>query len=122
MNFDTIKSCFDKHVAENFYVTMPPPGIRGAAIGVLEKACGGKDNRHLITKALAGKIHTAELTIAEWNALLRFIDPNKNPMTNKWEGRENLTQMCGIILTHLAEQEGQLTMLVLEAAVEAAQE
>lgn len=110
MNYEAIKTRFDTLVKESTHITMPPQGIRGAAINVLENACGGKENRYLITRALCGKVHTAEFEIGEWDALLKFVDPNKNPMTNKWEGRENLVQMCGIVLTHVAEQEGQLAM------------
>jgi hypothetical protein len=115
MDFQAIRSRFEQYVKENEHVTLPPQGIRGAGIAVLEKACGGKENRYLITKALTGKIHTADLSAAEWSALLRMIDPNKNPMTNKWEGRENLAQMCGVILTHVAEQAGQMTIFEPQA-------
>lgn len=120
MTFDDIKTRFDELVnsePQNVY-SISNEGLRSACKGALQKACGGEANRKLVTIALTGKSSTKDFTINEWYALFRFVFPLnefgafvfKNPVTDKWEGREELKAWCGAIFTHLAEQEGQMKM------------
>lgn len=120
MKYEDIKKRFDELVNEepSNLLAISNNGLRNACKGALSKACGGDDNRKLVTIALTGKSSTKDFTLNEWYALFRFVFPRdatgsfvfKNPVTNKWEGREELQAWCGAIFTHLVEQEGQTRM------------
>lgn len=120
MNYEQIKTRFDQLVAgePESLLAISNNGLQNACKGALSKACGGDDNRKLVTIALTGKSSTKDFTLNEWYALFRFVFPVdsagafvfKNPVTNKWEGRPELQAWCGAIFTHLAEQEGQMQM------------
>lgn len=49
-------------------------GMKGAIIGLLNKAARGDENRHKILGYLFGKETTKELTGAEWIALARWTE------------------------------------------------
>lgn len=120
MNFEQIKNRFDEIVdcAPASISTISNQGLQSACKGALQKACGGEANRKLVTIALTGKSSTKDFSLNEWYALFCFVFPKdkqgqfifKNPITDKWEGRPELTAWCGAIFTHLAEQEGQIKM------------
>jgi len=119
MTYEQIKKHFDELVASQptNILALSNNGLQNACKGALSKACGGDDNRKLITRALIGKTSPKDFTLNEWYALFRFVFPMengsfvfKNPVTDKWEGRPELSAWCGAIFTHLAEQEGQLKM------------
>lgn len=120
MNYEQIKSRFDEIVdcAPASLQAITNNGLRNACKGALSKACNGDDNRKLVTIALTGKSSSKDFSLNEWYALFCFVFPKdehgqfifKNPVTDKWEGRQELTAWCGAIFTHLAEQEGQIRM------------
>ena len=119
MTYNEIKTHFDqlvKGTPQNI-LSISNTGLRGACRGALNKACGGDDNRKLILKALTGSTSTKSLTTNQWYALFRFVFPYENSeftfkseATGKWAGREELSAWCGAIMTHVLEQEGQITM------------
>lgn len=85
---------------------------QGSITGVLEKACGGKENRYLVLKVLTGHTSSKDLNNAQWNALYHFVKPYK-PEGGKWttqRGENELAAMCGALLTLHATQEGQIDM------------
>ena len=119
MNYDKIKTHFDRLVNEQptNMLAISNQGLQNACKGALSKACGGDANRKLIMIALTGKSSTKDFTTGEWYALFRFVFPMengsfvfKNPVTDKWEGRPELSAWCGAIFTHLAAQDGQIQM------------
>lgn len=87
---------------------------KGAITGILEKACGGKENRYLVLKVLTGKTSSKLLDEAEWYGLLCLVQPYK-PAGGHWttqRGENDLKAICGAILGFHAAQEGQLEMFV----------
>jgi len=85
---------------------------QGSVIGVLEKACGGKENRYLLLKALTGKTSSKLLTHAEWYALCKLVLPYK-PQNGHWttqHGENDLHNLCGAILTRFWAENGQISM------------
>lgn len=108
MNAQEIKQEFERNRD-----TAPVTEINmGAVVGVLNKACGGDDNRHLIIKWLTGKISAKSLTPSELYALWCIVQPTK-PEGGKWttaRGEDELKRICGIILTAAVDQDGQQKM------------
>lgn len=85
---------------------------KGAITGVLEKACGGKENRYLVLKVLTGHTSSKELTEAQWYGLLCLVQPHK-PQGGHWttqRGEADLQIICGALLARHATQEGQIDM------------
>ena len=112
MNANEIKQEFDKNV--NRFVD----GViivKGAIIGVLNQACGGDDNRHIVLKALTGSTSSRSMSEAQWFALLHFVQPYK-PEGQRWQSQrgDDLRVECGILLTAQADQERQLKMFDAE--------
>ena len=92
--------------------TIAPIPLMGAITGILEKACGGKANRYLVTKVLTGKTSSRLLTDSEWYAFLCLVQPEK-PLGSHWRsarGDEELRQICQILLTRAVDQPGQEKM------------
>lgn len=87
-------------------------GTKGAITGILEKACGGRDDRYLVLKALTGKTSSKELTDADWYGLLCLVQPFK-PEGGKWTtsiGEYELSVKCKQIIAIAAKQAGQMEM------------
>ena len=109
MNAKELKQDFDFNVSSAERVEFS----HGAVIGVLNHACKNESNRHLVLKYLTGKISSKEITDEQWYALYRFVLPFK-PEGGKWQsqrGDEVLAQMCGVILTAVVDQPGQMNFL-----------
>lgn len=106
MNASEIKEKFDHDVANwNGIIAH-----LGSVVGVLEKACGGKPNRHLILKFLTGKTSSKDLTPEELSALYNIVLPMK-PEGGKWgSGNPDLERICGTILAASYDQPGQIKM------------
>ena len=112
MNATEIKQEFDKNAAKF------ADGVvvaKGAITGVLNQACGGDDNRHLVLKALTGSTSSRSISERHWFALLQFVQPYK-PEGQRWQSQrgDDLRVECGILLTAQADQEGQLKMFEAE--------
>ena len=96
------KNEMDKYDGENY-----PPGMQGAIIGTLEKACGGKDNRKLVLKLLTGHTSSKDLHPAQWYALYKLVLPYK-PEGGKWgSGNPELEYLCNCLLSKTVDQSGQ---------------
>lgn len=108
MNAETINQEFDKNAAKFVDGVVV---AKGAITGVLNQACGGDDNRHLVLKALTGSTSSRSMSEAQWFALLQFVQPYK-PEGGRWQSQrgDDLRVECGILLTAQADQEGQLKM------------
>lgn len=109
MNADKIKDLF-KRECDTFQ-----DGIvfhKGTVIGVLNKACNGESNRHLVLKYLTGKVSSKLLTEAEFYALYKLVLPIK-PEGGHWQsgrGDAELEAMCGTLLAAAVDQPGQIKM------------
>ena len=77
-------------------------GMKGAVIGLLNKACGGNGERKLLLKYIFGKESSKELTGAEWIGLMQWVElknvgddwlPQKDFYT---EAEEIVNEACGI--------------------------
>lgn len=85
---------------------------KGAITGVLEKACGGKENRYLVLKELTGYTSSKKLSEAQWYGLLCLVQPHK-PQGGHWttqRGKTDLQIICGALLARHAMQDGQIAM------------
>lgn len=85
---------------------------KGAILGVLTRACGSTENRHLFLKVLTGKFSSKLLTDAEWFGVLRLVQPEK-PIGGIWQskrGEYELRQICGTLLARAVSQPGQQTL------------
>lgn len=88
-------------VAETNEVHIPTQGQRGAIVGVLNRVCGGDDNRHLLMGWMfAENIETfsvkstKNLSDAQWSALYGWCDFRKDEERNLWLPRPEFIQEC----------------------------
>jgi hypothetical protein len=109
MDFQSIKNRFDEHVnnPEKFNVL-----LQGPILGVFTRAAGGTENRYLITKALTGNIHSKDMTMAQWYAMWKFVDPGTDA-SGHWGSNHGtkFEEMCKIILEHICSQPGQMELI-----------
>lgn len=106
MNAEEIKQQFEHDKAEYAGQIFH----HGTVVGVLNKACNGEANRRLVLKALTGKTSSKLLTDAEFYALHRFVQPYKPEGFTWMSQKDNLEQLCGILMTSLVDQPGQTKM------------
>ena len=80
---------------------------KGAVVGVLEKACGDKTNRYIISKYLTGKSSSKDWTEAQWFAMNELVKPFK-PEGGKWQSaRTDLSQILTELLRNALLEQGQ---------------
>lgn len=85
---------------------------KGGIIGILTKACGNSENRHLVLRVLTGKFSSKLLSEPEWYGLLCLVQPEK-PVGGHWQSKRGdyeLKQMCGELLRRSVSQPGQMEM------------
>lgn len=69
-------------IKEKFYASMADPkpffpGDLGAALGILDRKCGGQLHRHRLQYLLTGVASVREMTDAQKWGLIRFVMPAK---------------------------------------------
>lgn len=83
--------------------------IQGVIIGLLDKACGSKENRYQFALALGMKAHSKDWTPAEWYAVSQICKVDK--VGNKWEATEpNFQAIIDTVMRNVGEQAGQKKM------------
>jgi hypothetical protein len=87
------------------------PGIKGAINGILKRACGGDDNRHLVLKYLCGVTSSNGLSAAQWMVLEEMIKPAK-PFSEWIANNEKFQRAINAVLADLPKQEGQEEMVL----------
>jgi len=110
MNADEIiqdfKDNMDKYSGDITYAA----GMQGAITGILEKACGGKDNRKLVLKLLTGHTSSKDLHLSHWHGLYLLVLPFK-PEGGKWgSANTELDRICNCLLNKSYDQPGQTKM------------
>ena len=109
MDIETIKNQFEEYM-NRWDGRIVEPGMCGAIIGTLDKACGRKEDRHLVLKQLTGHTSSKELSPAQWYALYQMTMPYK-PEGGKWMagvGEESLEILCRAVLNASLDQPGQM--------------
>ena len=93
-------------VAETNDVHIPTPGQRGAVVGVLNRICGGDENRHLLMGWLFSQSEdffsvksAKDLSNAQWSALYGWCDFRKDEERNVRLPRPDFVQECLACLT-----------------------
>lgn len=87
--------------------------IQGVIIGLLDKACGSKENRYHFALALGMKAHSKDWTPAEWYAVSQICKVDK--VGSKWESTEpNFQAIVDTVMRNIVEQEGQIEMNISE--------
>lgn len=106
MNFQDIKKRFDALKATPTHVH---PKIRGVIIGLLDKACGSKENRYQFAITLGMKPHSKDWTDGEWWAVSQMLKVDKPH--DKWEATEGKFEIIvGAVMAQIGKQEGQTEM------------
>lgn len=86
------------------------PKIRGVIIGILDKACGSKENRYQFAKALGLPAHSKDWTDAEWYAVSQMVKVDKS-MTLGWIPTEpNFQSIIDAVMAKIGANENQLEM------------
>lgn len=106
MNYKAIKNRFDRYkLAVELYAVSPK--WKGVIVGILEKACGGKENRYLFSKALTGELSSKSWEDGDWYAMEKLVAPVKNAAGHWCSATPNFEQIVRLVLEQTATQEGQ---------------
>lgn len=107
ITFEEVKQQFDKNVKNYDINSFLGAGMRGAVIGILEKACGNKGDRKLVLKQLTGETSSKNLQPDQWDALYKLVKPWK-PENGKWQSENpDLERICNVLLNKAVDQPGQ---------------
>ena len=87
------------------------PKIRGVIIGILDKACGSKENRYQFAKALGLPAHSKDWTDAEWYAVSQMVKIDKDPALGWIATNPNFTAIVGAVMAQVGKQEGQMEFI-----------
>lgn len=105
INFEQVKKRFDEYCKNPQAVH---PKIHGVIIGMLETACGGKDNRYQFAAALDMKPHSSDWTDGQWWALYKMCKPDK--VGGKWVStNENFQAIVDCVMRNIAENPLQIS-------------
>ncbi len=114
MEFQAIKRRFDELKTSKQMVNVHPK-IRGVIIGLLDKACGSKDNRYQFAVALGLPAHSKDWSAGEWYAIGQMVKVEKNPATG-WEASEpKFQEIVGAVLAHIGRNDKQMELIPSEA-------
>jgi len=107
--FDEIKKKFDEDCNNPGVIE---PGLWGAALHILEDACGSVDNRYQFQKLLTGCVHSRDLSDGQRWGLLMFVLPMKSELTKKWISRrgDEFEHDVQNVLAKAVDQPGQEKM------------
>lgn len=95
MLYQTIKDRFDFYTAN---VEHWNHNLRGPVIGILSRACGSHENRHLLQLQLTGHASSSDFTAEQWYALYRFVAPSSDG--GEWHSEHPLPELCKIVVAH----------------------
>ena len=104
MKFEDIQKRFEQLKQKPINVH---PKIRGVIIGILDKACGSKENRYQFAKALGLPAHSKDWSEAEWYAVSQMIKADKS-MTLGWIPTEpNFQSIIDAVMAKIGANENQ---------------
>lgn len=108
MKFEDVKSRFDSLKSAPRTPTINPK-IQGVIIGLLDKACGSKENRYQFAIALGMPPHSKDWTAGEWYAVSQIVKADK-PI-DKWIATEPKFELIvGAVMAKVNDQVGQVSM------------
>lgn len=111
MKFEDIQKRFEQLKQKPINVH---PKIRGVIIGILDKACGSKENRYQFAKALGLPAHSKDWSEAEWYAVSQIIKADKS-MTLGWIPTEpNFQSIIDAVMAKIGANENQLELITSE--------
>lgn len=106
MDFDAVKKRFDDLKVKPSNVH---PKIRGVLIGMIDKACGSKDNRYQFAISLGMKAHSKDWSDGEWWAVYQMIKPDK--VGTHWAATEpKFQEIVDAVMRKVAENPAQIAM------------
>ncbi len=108
MNFETVKNRFDE-VKSSKEVRTVHPKIQGVIIGLLDKACGSKENRYHFSIALGMAPHSKDWTVGEWYAVSQIVKVDKP--TDKWIATNpNFESIVGAVMAKIGNNDLQIDL------------
>ena len=108
MNFETVKNRFDE-VKSSKEVRTVHPKIQGVIIGLLDKACGSKENRYHFSIALGMAPHSKDWSVGEWYAVSQMVKVDKS--ADKWiASNPNFDSIVGAVMSQIGKNELQTSM------------
>lgn len=106
MNFETVKTRFDE-VKTSKDVRTVHPKIQGVIIGLLDKACGSKENRYQFSIALGMAPHSKDWSVGEWYAVSQIVKVEKP--ADKWVATNpNFEKIIGAVMAEIANNDLQM--------------
>lgn len=109
MNFETVKKRFDE-VKTSKEVRTVNPKIQGVIIGLLDKACGSKENRYQFSIALGMAPHSKDWSVGEWCAVSQIVKADKP--ADKWiSSNPNFDSIVGAVMAEIGKNDLQIGML-----------
>jgi hypothetical protein len=108
MNFETVKNRFDE-VKSSKEVRTVNPKIQGVIIGLLDKACGSKENRYQFAIALGMAPHSKDWSVGEWYAVSQIVKADKP--ADKWiASNPNFDSIIGAVMAEIGKNDLQMEM------------
>lgn len=109
MKFEEIKKRFD--TLKESYPYTASPKQRGVIIGLIDKACGGKENRYQFAIALGMKPHSSDWTDGEWYAVSQIVKIDKDPALGWIASEKNFESIVGAVMAHIGQNDKQIALL-----------
>jgi len=107
MTFDEVKARFDVVKTQATYDLNI--GIKGAIVGVLDKACKSKENRYQFAIALGCSPHSKDWTRGEWFAMSKICAVDK-PF-GRWSATNpKFDEIIGAVMAEIGKNENQISM------------
>lgn len=105
MTLDGIKSRMAQYAKDHKSIH---PKIRGVIIGLLDKACGSKENRYQFAVKLGLNPHSKDWTPGEWYAVSQIVKVDK--VNGNWIATEpNFEKIVGLVMSEVNQSAGQVT-------------
>ncbi len=111
MNFDDVQKRFIELQKTPLNVH---PKIRGVIIGLLDKACGSKENCYQFAKALGLPAHSKDWNTAEWYAVSQIVKVDKIEGGTWFAGEPNFYHIIGAVMAHIGHNEKQPELITPE--------
>ncbi len=113
MDFQTVKSRFDE-LKNSKQVISVHPKIQGVIIGILDKACGSKENRYQFSVALGLPAHSKDWTVGEWYAVSQIVKVDKDPATGWGATEPKFQEIIGAVLAQIGRNDKQMELIPSE--------
>lgn len=109
MNFETVKKRFDE-VKTSKEVRTVNPKIQGVIIGLLDKACGSKENRYQFAIALGMVPHSKDWSAGEWYAVSQIVKVEKLEVGTWVASEPNFLHIVNAVMAQVGKNDLQANM------------